>query len=119
MRTRSALADHPRPRSKESSAPARCRRYGRSVDMLRELAAGKPLQDTPPDAPALQRRLAQLEQQIAKGREQFARQLGIDAGDVMQSFKLRSRFSFSVLIRRQKNRIAGQQEAPLSGFSID
>ncbi len=80
MRTRSALADHPRPRSKEGSAPARCRRYGRSVDMLRELAAGKPLQDTRPDAPALQRRLAQLEQQISKGREQFARQLEVVAG---------------------------------------
>jgi hypothetical protein len=47
--------------------------------MLRELAAGKPLHDIRPDAPALQRRLVALEQQIAKGREQFARQLELVA----------------------------------------
>lgn len=80
MLTRPVVADHPRPRSKEGSAPARRRRYGRSIDILRELAAGRPLHDARPDGPALQRRLVLLEQQIAQGRQQFARQLEVVAG---------------------------------------
>jgi hypothetical protein len=80
MRTRPAVADRPSPRSKEGSAPGRGRRYGRSIDILRELAAGKPLQDAHPDGPALHRRLVRLEQQIVQGRAQFARQLDIVAG---------------------------------------
>ena len=80
MRTRPAVADRPSPRSKEGSASGRGRRYGRSIDLLRELAAGKPLQDARPDGPALHRRLVRLEQQIVQGRAQFARQLDIVAG---------------------------------------
>ena len=79
MHTRPVVADCPRPRSKQGSAPARGRRYGRSIDILRALAADTPLHDAP-DLPALQRRLALLEQQIARGRQQFARQLDTVAG---------------------------------------
>jgi len=80
MRTRPVVAELPRPRSKEGSASARRRRYGRSIDLLRELAADQPLHEARPDRAALERRLVLLEQQIARGREQFARQLDIVTG---------------------------------------
>lgn len=56
------------------------RRYGRSIDILRQLAAAASLYDARPDRPALHRRLMLLEQQIAQGRRRFARQLDIVAG---------------------------------------
>jgi hypothetical protein len=77
---RSILADDPNPHLKAGTAPARRRRYGRSINILRQLAAGKPLNDTPPDHTALQRRLVLLEEEISRGRAQFARQLDIVAG---------------------------------------
>ena len=80
MRARPVVADLPSSRSKEGAAPGRNRRYGRSIDMLRELVADKPLPETRPDGAALQRRLVRLEQQIVQGRQQFARQLEVVAG---------------------------------------
>ena len=80
MRARPVVADLPSSRAKQGSAAGRGRRYGRSIDMLRELVAEKPLPETRPDGPALQRRLVRLEQQIVQGRAQFARQLDIVAG---------------------------------------
>ena len=77
MRAHQAVAHHSRSRSKAAPAPARTRRYGRSIDILRELVADKPLSEA---NPALQRRLVLLERQIAQGRAQFARQLDIVAG---------------------------------------
>jgi hypothetical protein len=79
MRTYPAAADFSSLRPKAGSAPGRGRRYGRSIDMLRELVADKPLPETRPDGAALQRRLALLERQIAQGRQQFARQLEVVA----------------------------------------
>lgn len=80
MRAHQAVAHHPRSRSKAAPAPARTRRYGRSIDILRELVADKPLPGAHPEQSALQRRLVLLERQIAQGRAQFARQLDIVAG---------------------------------------
>jgi hypothetical protein len=80
MRARPVVADLPSSRSKEGAAPGRQRRYGRSIEMLRELAASTPLPEVRPDGPALQRRMRLLEQQICQGRAQFAKQLDIVAG---------------------------------------
>lgn len=71
MGARAVSAVLPRPRSNERS--------GRSIDFLRELAAGKPLRTSRLERAALQQRLARLERRIAEGREQFARQLEIVA----------------------------------------
>ena len=79
MRARPVVADLPSSRAKQGSAAGRGRRYGRSIDTLRELVAEKPLPETRPDGPALHRRLVRLEQQIVQGRAQFARQLDIVA----------------------------------------
>jgi hypothetical protein len=70
----------PSSRAKQGSASGRHRRYGKSVDMLRELAAVKPVEEVRPDGPALQRRMRLLELQISQGRAQFAKQLDIVAG---------------------------------------
>ena len=78
MRAHPAMTDF-RSRSKEGSAAARGRRYGQSIDILRQLAADEPLHEAR-HQPALQRRLMLLEQQIAKGRAQFARQLDVVTG---------------------------------------
>jgi hypothetical protein len=80
MRIYPAAAALSSPRPKAASASGRGRRYGRSIDILRELVAEKPLPETRPDGPALQRRLVRLEQQIVQGRQQFARQLEVVAG---------------------------------------
>jgi hypothetical protein len=80
MRARPVVADLPSSRAKQGSAAGRARRYGRSIDILRELVADNPLPETRPDGAALQRRLVRLEQQIVQGRAQFARQLDIVAG---------------------------------------
>jgi len=72
MRTPPVVADRP--------SPQRGRRYGRSIDILRELVADTPLPEARPDGPALHRRLVRLEQQITRGRAQFARQLEVVAG---------------------------------------
>jgi hypothetical protein len=79
MRAHPVMTDHSRSRSKEASSTARGRRYGRPIDILRQLAADEPLHEAR-DQPALQRRLMLLEQQIAQGRAQFARQLDVVAG---------------------------------------
>lgn len=120
MHTRPALADLPGSRSKPGAAPPRHRRYGRSIDMLRELAAGKPLPEMRPDGPALQRRLALLEQQIARGRQQFARQLDIVAGierrhgDSTLAREMLQRFAQAHVIRLDdRDRLARQLEGAL------
>jgi hypothetical protein len=49
----------------------------RSIDLLRELAGDAPRGRSRLDRTTLERRLAQVEEQIAVGRKQFARQLEV------------------------------------------
>ena len=49
----------------------------RSIDLLRELAGDAPRSRSRLDRATLERRLAQVEEQIAVGRQQFARQLEV------------------------------------------
>ena len=71
MNARTVLADHhPRPRSTGRSA-------SRSMDLLRDLATDKPIRSSRQSRAALTQRLAQVENLITIGRQQFARQLTI------------------------------------------
>ena len=70
MNARSVLADHPRPRSIGGSA-------SRAMALLRDLATDKPVRCSRQNRTALKQRLAQVEDLITLGRQQFARQLTI------------------------------------------
>jgi hypothetical protein len=70
MNARTVVADHPRPRSIGGSA-------SRAMDLLRDLATDKPIRCSRQRRAALKQRLAQVEDLITLGRQQFARQLTI------------------------------------------
>ena len=70
MNARTVLADHPHPRSTGGSA-------SRSMNLLRDLAEDKPIRCSRRSRTALTQRLAQVEDLITLGRQQFARQLTI------------------------------------------
>jgi len=70
MNARTVVADHPRPRSIGGSA-------SRAMDLLRDLATDKPMRCSRQRRAALKQRLAQVEDLINLGRQQFARQLTI------------------------------------------
>jgi hypothetical protein len=73
MRTISAkpIRSHSTHRSASADLP----RSHQSIDLLRELAADKPVRRSCQGRAALKQRLAQVEDQIALGRQQFAQQL--------------------------------------------
>ena len=78
MNARTVLADHhPRSRSTGGSASAEPPRAKRSMDLLRDLATDKPIRSSRQSRAALTQRLAQVENLITIGRQQFARQLTI------------------------------------------
>lgn len=115
MRAYPVVADLPSSRARQGH-----RRYGRSIDILRKLAADKPLQEAPPDGAALQRRLMQLEQQIARGRAQFARQLEVVAGierrqgDATSAREMLQRFAQAhVILLDDRDRVARLLEGAL------
>ena len=70
MNARTVLADHPRPRSIGGTA-------SRAMNLLRDLATDKPIRCSRQSRAALKQRLAQVEDLITLGRQQFARQLTI------------------------------------------
>jgi|SRR5262245_33685115 len=98
MSTHPATLDHKRPAATRPSS-------GRSIELLRALVADKPARNPRLERLALQRRLARVEEQITRGRPQFARQLEVVAeieragGDAAQARETLRLFAQAHVIR--------------------
>jgi hypothetical protein len=98
MSTHPATLDRKRPAANRPSS-------ARSIELLRELVADKPARNPRLGRLELQRRLARVEQQIAHGRPQFARQLELVAeielngGDAAQARETLRLFAQAHVIR--------------------